>query len=553
MAGRIVDAFGEATFAVIDEQVGAPDRGAGDRAGAGRADRRDLGRAAPHPRGDGGPPGLRRLHLAGGAHLQALRRRQRAGDRPRAVPAGPRGLGHRLQDGRQDRPGGRDRPGRPGTAAGRGAPRPRAGRRRGPHPAARARPGRPGGASCSAPIPTPSAQAIAALVGDGRAGRGHAGGRGRAGSSPWRPSPGRSRASPPASRRSTRRSRHVGSGRAFAGVDWAVAFGWLAERHGLRLAPEQEAGVRMVLTSPVVGPHRRPRHRQDPHPARGPHAWPTAKRLRCLLAAPTGRAAKRMSEATGWPAGTLHRVLGLRPGGQAGHGPDHPLEADLVVVDEVSMLDAILANQLAKAVAPGTHLLLVGDPDQLPSVGAGDVLADLLRSERFPVTRLTHIFRQGAGIGHRRQRPADQRGPAAPLRRRRRATASSCRPQDPAEAAQIVVDLVARRLPARYGFRRRRGPGPLADAPGRGRGRCPEHAAPGAAQPRQGGRARGAGRGTGLPAGRPGAAAQERLRPGGLQRRPRHGARRSTRSSRRCASPSTTGGRCATPSPACTS
>ena len=78
-----------------------------------------------------------------------------------------------------------------------------------------------------------------------------------------------------------------------------------------------------------------------------------AKGLRCLLAAPTGRAAKRMEEATGLPAGTLHRLLELRPGGKAGRDADNPLEADLVVVDEVSMLDALLANQLVKAVAPG--------------------------------------------------------------------------------------------------------------------------------------------------------------------------------------------------------
>src|SRR5688500_9865083 len=72
----------------------------------------------------------------------------------------------------------------------------------------------------------------------------------------------------------------------------------------------------------------------------------------------------------------------------------HPLEADLVVVDEVSMLDVLLANRLAKAVPPGAHLLLVGDPDQLPSVSAGDVLADLLDAGQFPVTRLERIFRQ---------------------------------------------------------------------------------------------------------------------------------------------------------------
>src|SRR5207302_4881338 len=105
-----------------------------------------------------------------------------------------------------------------------------------------------------------------------------------------------------------------------------------------------------------------------------------AKGLRAVLAAPTGRAAKRMEEATGQEAGTLHRVLELRPGGKSGRGPDTPLDADLVIVDEVSMLDALLANQLVKAIAPGCHLLLVGDPDQLPSVGAGNVLTDLLRS-----------------------------------------------------------------------------------------------------------------------------------------------------------------------------
>jgi exodeoxyribonuclease V alpha subunit len=177
-----------------------------------------------------------------------------------------------------------------------------------------------------------------------------------------------------------------------------------------------------------------------------------AKRLRCLLAAPTGRAARRMEEATGLPAGTLHRVLELRPAGRAGRDSDHPLPADVVVVDETSMLDALLANQLVKAIAPGTHLLLVGDPDQLPSVGAGDVLADLLRAGQFPSTRLDHIFRQGAGSGIARNA---QRINAGDLPR------FGGDVQDcfflpaamPAEAAQLVVDLVAKRLPARYGFK----------------------------------------------------------------------------------------------------
>ncbi len=115
------------------------------------------------------------------------------------------------------------------------------------------------------------------------------------------------------------------------------------------------------------------------------------------------------------------------------------------------MLDVLLANQLAKAVAPGTHLLLVGDPDQLPSVGAGNVLADLLRSDQFPVTRLTHVFRQGAGSGIALNARRINAGELP----RFGAEVSDCfflPADDPGEAAQLVVDLVAQRLPARYGF-----------------------------------------------------------------------------------------------------
>jgi exodeoxyribonuclease V alpha subunit len=127
------------------------------------------------------------------------------------------------------------------------------------------------------------------------------------------------------------------------------------------------------------------------------------------------------------------------------------VEADLVVVDEVSMLDAILANQLLKALAPGTHLLLVGDPDQLPSVGAGNVLAQLIQSERFPVTRLTHIFRQGAGSGIAANARRINVG-QLPHFSREVGDCFFLPAQDPAEAARVVVDLVAQRLPAHYGF-----------------------------------------------------------------------------------------------------
>jgi exodeoxyribonuclease V alpha subunit len=239
----------------------------------------------------------------------------------------------------------------------------------------------------------------------------------------------------------------------FGRIAWHAALRWLAERHGLTLAPEQEAAVRMALTSPVSiltgGPGT-----GKTHSLRAVLTLARAKGLRCQLAAPTGRAAKRLEEATGLPSGTLHRVLEIRPGGTAGRDADTPLEADLVVVDEVSMLDALLANQLVKAAPRGAHLLLVGDPDQLPSVGAGDVLADLLRSERFPVTRLERVFRQGAGSGiaHNARRVNAGEMP----RFGREITDCYFLPADePAVAAGTVVDLVVERLPRRYGF----GPG----------------------------------------------------------------------------------------------
>ena len=125
-----------------------------------------------------------------------------------------------------------------------------------------------------------------------------------------------------------------------------------------------------------------------------------AKRCRVVLAAPTGRAAQRMAEAARMPASTLHRLLKFDPAaGRFTHGTDNPLPADFVVVDESSMLDSRLAAALLRAVPDRAHLLLVGDVNQLPSVGAGSVLDDLIASGLAPVTRLDTIFRQGARSG----------------------------------------------------------------------------------------------------------------------------------------------------------
>ncbi|NOT30598.1 MAG: AAA family ATPase, partial [Planctomycetes bacterium] len=119
--------------------------------------------------------------------------------------------------------------------------------------------------------------------------------------------------------------------------------------------------------------------------------------LSLVLASPTGRAAKRLSEATGRPASTIHRLLGFDPKAHRFlHDDQNPLAAELVIVDEISMLDVILAHHLVKAIQPPARLVFVGDPDQLPSVSAGNVLADLLRSAKVPVFRLSQVFRQDA-------------------------------------------------------------------------------------------------------------------------------------------------------------
>jgi exodeoxyribonuclease V alpha subunit len=124
-------------------------------------------------------------------------------------------------------------------------------------------------------------------------------------------------------------------------------------------------------------------------------AFARIRRMKVVLAAPTGRAAKRMSQATGMEAKTIHRLLEFDPrSGAFRCAADTPVDAELVIVDEASMLDQRLALALVAAVRPGTSLLLVGDSDQLPSVGAGDVLADIISSSCVPVARLERVFRQ---------------------------------------------------------------------------------------------------------------------------------------------------------------
>ncbi|MBN2045030.1 MAG: ATP-dependent RecD-like DNA helicase [Anaerolineales bacterium] len=172
---------------------------------------------------------------------------------------------------------------------------------------------------------------------------------------------------------------------------------------------------------------------------------------RFALASPTGRAAKRLSEATGHPASTIHRLLAYSPVDGFSHNDENPLKLDLLVVDEVSMLDVILANQLLKALEPGTHLLLVGDIDQLPSVGAGDVLRDIIASGVVPITTLTEIFRQEAGSEIITNAHLINQG-EIPLFETSAEDFFRFPADVPEKAADWVVDLVRNRIPERFGI-----------------------------------------------------------------------------------------------------
>ena len=185
---------------------------------------------------------------------------------------------------------------------------------------------------------------------------------------------------------------------AFTGVDWQKALGWLQRRTGQHLAPGQQDAVQLALTRKVAVLTGGPGCGKS-FTVRSVVELATAKKATVVLVAPTGRAAKRLAELTGHEASTVHRLLELQPGGEPRYDRDHPLHADLVVVDECSMMDVILANKLVKAIPDGAHLLLVGDVDQLPSVGAGEVLRDLLAANIIPRVRLTQIFRQAQQSG----------------------------------------------------------------------------------------------------------------------------------------------------------
>src|ERR1700678_1641736 len=236
-------------------------------------------------------------------------------------------------------------------------------------------------------------------------------------------------------------------------IDPDRALPWVEGRIGLALAQSQVAAIRLALMSKVLVM------------TGGPGVGKTtivnailrilaAKDINLLLCAPTGRAAKRMTETTGFEAKTIHRLLEVDPkGGGFKRGDDNPLDCDLLVVDETSMVDVLLMQALMKAVPNKAALLLVGDIDQLPSVGPGQVLADVISSGAVPVVRLTEVFRQAAQSriitsAHRINQGSipDLNPPEA------ESDFYFVQADDPETAVGRIIELVKTRIPRRFGL-----------------------------------------------------------------------------------------------------
>jgi exodeoxyribonuclease V alpha subunit len=216
------------------------------------------------------------------------------------------------------------------------------------------------------------------------------------------------------------------------------------------LSPEQQTAVNMALAHPVsilTG---------------GPGTGKTTclkalitalegQHKKYALASPTGRAAKRLSEATGHPASTIHRLLEYSPMDGFQHDDKNPLDLDFLVVDEASMLDLLLTNHLLKAVRPGTHVLFVGDVDQLPSVGAGDVLRNMISSGMAPVTRLNTIFRQAADSKIITNAHLINQG-KFPIFSQDSGDFFLFPAEDAISAADWIIEVVTQRIPQKFGF-----------------------------------------------------------------------------------------------------
>lgn len=240
----------------------------------------------------------------------------------------------------------------------------------------------------------------------------------------------------------------------WAGVDIDSAIPWVEEQAKIQLSDSQKTAVTLALSNKclvITG---------------GPGVGKTtlvnsilrlisAKHAEILLCAPTGRAAKRLSESTGMEAKTIHRLLEFDPKAFAfKRNRENPLDADIVVVDEASMIDVVLMNQLLKAIPDEAALLLVGDVDQLPSVGPGSVLSDIIASDVVPVVRLTEIFRQAASskiiVNAHRVNEGEM-----PIKEEKSEELSDfyfVPAETPEEISDKLMEIVCNRIPKRFGM-----------------------------------------------------------------------------------------------------
>jgi exodeoxyribonuclease V alpha subunit len=239
----------------------------------------------------------------------------------------------------------------------------------------------------------------------------------------------------------------------WAHIDPAKALPWIERKIGMVLAESQIAAIRLALRSKVLVI------------TGGPGVGKTTivnailrilvtKGVQLLLCAPTGRAVKRMTEATGFEAKTVHRLLEVDPmTGGFKRGSDHPLACDLLIIDEASMVDVLLMQNLVKAVPDNAALLIVGDIDQLPSVGAGQVLADVIASGAVPVVRLTEVFRQAAQSRIITNAHRINRGSLPDLSKPEGdSDFYFVQADSPEIAVDRIIELVKTRIPQRFGL-----------------------------------------------------------------------------------------------------